>query len=283
MRVTRRLFAVLCLLTACVAAPLAAKQLEVGVPRAQHPWGQFKIGSWKRVRTHIETLDDKGGVASASTTETTTKLIDVDETGYTLRVDVVVEVANKRFTAQPQVVRRGFNGESEGQTASIKRIGDSDLKINGHKVTCEVREISVDTGDGKRVTTVYYNDRVAPYILKRETHCFDKEGKPSDCNSQVDVVAIDMPHKVRVETKPTSHVRIMNQQLNASTLTLEVHSSDIPGGVVSHTSKETDENGRIIRRSTLELLDYGIGTGDDADAQMVRRVYHRVRNRKAGR
>jgi hypothetical protein len=31
---------------------------------------------------------------------------------------------------------------------------------------------------------------------------------------------------------------------------------DVPGGVVSHSSKEVDKNGRLRRRSTLELLDY---------------------------
>lgn len=269
--------------TAIFAAPSFGKQIEEGVPRAQHPWGQFKVGAWKRVKTHTETLDESGRVASFSTTETTTKLVDVDDSGYTLRIDVVVEVAGKRFTAQPQVIRRGFNGEGEGQTVSVKRMGEGSLKLNGKKVACEVREITVDAGDTKRVTTVYWNERVAPYVLKRETHCFDKDGKPTDCNSQVDLVAVDMLNKVLSEMKSTSQFRIMSQQGSTSTLTLEVHCADIPGGVVSHTMKETDESGRTIRRSTMELLNYAPGTGEDADAQMVRKVYHRVRDRKAGR
>jgi hypothetical protein len=33
---------------------------------------------------------------------------------------------------------------------------------------------------------------------------------------------------------------------------------DVPGGVVSHSSKEVDKNGRLLRRSTLELVDYNI-------------------------
>jgi len=32
--------------------------------------------------------------------------------------------------------------------------------------------------------------------------------------------------------------------------------SEVPGGVVRNSSKEVDKNGRLIRRSTLELIDY---------------------------
>lgn len=285
LRVFGRLIVLLSVLTALefAPAPVAARQLEVGVPRAQHPWGQFKIGAWKRVRTQTEVLDDKGRVVSSSSTETTTKLVDVDDSGYTLRVDVVVEVAGKRFASQPQVVRRGYAGEAEGQMVSVKRSNDGVVNVNGQKIPCQVREITVDTETGKRISTIYYSDKFSPYVLKRETACLDAEGKATDCNSQVDVVAVDMPCKVRSETKSASHVRIVSQQGKGSVLTLEVHVADIPGGVVSHSSKETDENGRIIRRSTLELLDYGPGNGDDADAQMVRKIYTRVRNRKATR
>jgi hypothetical protein len=274
--------AVACLLIACIVSPVAAKQLE-GVPREQHPWGQFKIGSWKRVRTHTENLDEKGAVVSTSTTETTTKLVDVDDEGYTLRVDVVVEVAGKRFTAQPQIIRRGYNGEGDGQEVSVKKMGEAGVTINGRQVTCEVRKITVDANDIKRITTVHYTDSVAPYVLKRETTSINADGKPADFQSQVDVVAFDMPTKVGTETKSTSLLRILNQQGKTTTLTLEVNCLDVPGGVVSHTSKETDEAGRITRRSTLELLDYALGTGEDPEAQMVRKVFHRAKVRRASR
>ncbi len=283
MRVIGRITVVLCVLLALVAAPVLAKQLEEGVPRAQHPWGKFKIGATKRVRTFTEVMNEKGQVTSTSTTETTTKLIDVDDSGYTLRVDVVVEVAGKRFASQPQVVRRGYSGEAEGQMVSVKRSNDSVVNVNGQKVPCQVREITVDTDSGKRISTIYYSDKFSPYVLKRETACFDAAGKATDFNSQVDVVAVDMPCKVLSETKSASHVRVVSQQGKTSTLTLEVQVNDIPGGVVSHSSKETDESGRIVRRSTMELMDYSVGNGDDAETQSFRKIYTRVKNRRAGR
>lgn len=262
------------------APPAIARQLDAGVSRQQHPWGQFKIGSWKRVRTVAETLDAQGKVIGACVTETTTKLVDVDESGYTLRIDVSVEVAGKRFPAAPQVIRRPFNGESEEQLVSVKRVGEDRVIINGRKVQCEVRQVTAKSESGKRISVVHYTDELAPYVLKRETTSLDPQGKPTDVQSQVDVVAVDMPHEVLDQSRPTSHVRIMHQQGKASTLTLEVHCADVPGGVVAHTSKETDETGRVVRRSTLELMAYGVGTGDDIDAQTARKVFHRSRHRR---
>jgi hypothetical protein len=257
-----------------------AKQLDAGIPREQHPWGQFKIGSWKLVRTVTETLGPGGEVVNTTETQTTTKLVDVDETGYTLRVDVVVQIDRKRFPAAPQIIRRAFSGEAEGQQVSVKRVGDDRVVINGRKIPCEVRQVTVDADNGKRISTVHYSEELAPYVLKRETTSLDQQGKPTDIQTQVDVVAVDMPYEVKNKTHSTSHVRVMHQQGKASTLTIEVHCAEVPGGVVAHTSKETDESGRVIRRSTLDLLDYGLGDGDDIDAKTVRKVFHRSRLRR---
>jgi hypothetical protein len=265
--------------SAYLPSQATARQLD-GVPRQQHPWGQFKIGSWKTVRAVTESLNARGEVIGTNVTETTSKLVDVDDTGYTLRIDVVVVVAGKRFNAQPQVIRRGYCGEGDGQNLAVKRVGRDEVIIGDHEIPCEVRQITVDAADGKRITTVHYSHDRAPHVLRRETTSLDPSGKPTNVQTQVDVVAVDMPYRVLRELKPTAQVRVMHQQGQATTLTLEMHCDEVPGAVVAHTSKETDETGAVIRRSTLELLDYGIGTGEDSDAQVVRRVFHRARNRR---
>ena len=64
-------------------------------------------------------------------------------------------------------------------------------------------------------------------------------------------------------------------------MTVEVHCDSVPGGVVSHSSGDTDANGKTIRRSTLELIDYAIG-GHPATADPVtkRRMFNRSRPRR---
>jgi hypothetical protein len=65
-----------------------------------------------------------------------------------------------------------------------------------------------------------------------------------------------MPEKVLTEVKSAAHVKTIESFDNGSNkVTLEVHCDAVPGGVVSHTSKQLGADKRITR-STLELVDY---------------------------
>ncbi len=253
------------------------------VPREHHPWGRFGLGSWKQVRVLTETLDSSGNVVNTTTTETKTTLIDVDDQSYTLELEVTVEVAGKRFSAQPQIVRQGFNGQSDGYAVTYKSIGPGIVTIDGQRIPSEVRQITINGGDSKRVSTVYYSDQVDPYVLKRDTTSTDAAGQVTQFQTQVDVMAVNMPYKVLTEIKTASHVKTIHKREKGSTITLEVHCADVPGGVVSHSSKELDETGHLIRRSTLELIDYA-GFDDAEDPEVGRRrLFNRLRSRKPPR
>ena len=76
-----------------------------------HPWGRFAARAWKLVRVVTETLDERGQVVSTSTADTRTTLVGLDDDGVTLEVQACVEVAGKRFQAEPQTVKQGFHGE----------------------------------------------------------------------------------------------------------------------------------------------------------------------------
>lgn len=246
------------------------------VPREHHPWGRFKTGSWKQVRVVTETLDAQGKVTGTSKTETKSTLVDTDESGYTLEVEVTVEVAGKRFSAQPQFVRQGFNGEAEGQRlVSFKRLGPSVCTVNGRMIPSDVRQLVLNGGDQKRTTTVHYAAAVEPYVLKRESSTTDAAGQTTLSQNLVEVVALDMPQKIHGQMKTVSHTKTVNARPSGKTVTLEVHCLDVPGTVVSHTSKELDESDRVVRRSTLELVDYGEGDGKDDTKNARRRLFHR--------
>jgi hypothetical protein len=273
-----RLFAVCCLVVFS-AAPVVAKQLD-GVPRERHAWGQFPVGSWKIVRTETELLDPRGRVVSENKTVTTTKLVDADSEGYTLQVSVVMEVAGKRVQVEPQLIRRGYNGEAQGQRVSVRRIREARFRIAGSDVPCEVRQITIAADGGQRVMTVHFSDDFAPHVLRRETATFDNDGNKTDMQSEVEVVAVDDPQYVRGEERLTTSVQVTHNNGTASTQTLEVHCQEVPGGVVSHTSKETDAEGKVVRRSTLTLVDYGIGNGENEETRTARRGF---RNRRVNR
>ena len=84
------------------------------------------------------------------------------------------------------------------------------------------------------------------------------DGKETNYTSRVDVLALSMPYKVLSENKTTSLIKTVHNRSDGMTVTVEVHTPEVPGGVVAHTSKQLDLDGNLIRRSTLELVDYSV-------------------------
>ena len=97
-------------------------------------------------------------------------------------------------------------------------------------------------------------------------------------NTTVEVLSLEMPFKVGAEIKNVAWVRTVQTQAKGGTkVTLEATCHEVPGGVVYHTERETNETGRTVSRSILELIDYG--TGGDTDELMGRRRLFHNRNR----
>jgi hypothetical protein len=247
----------------------------------RHAWAQFGIGSWKQVRVYTETLGETGEVESVSVAETKTTLDKADEKGFSLRVEVTVEVAGKRFQAAPLFVAYGYHGELQGQTVEVTQLGSGHAEICGRKYATGSRRIVINSDTAQSTSTVEYSDTVAPYFLKRTTESIDNETKTPSYHSVVEVVAVDMPEKVLTEVKSAAHVKTIEMYGNGtSKVTLEVHCDSVPGGVVSHTSRQLDANKKITR-STLELIDYeAIVKAPDGKEPITgrRRLFQRRRN-----
>jgi len=264
-----------CLLWSTVSGVALAQ--ESGILPQHHPWARFQPGAWKLVRLVTETLDDKGVVIGTSTTETRTILISVDQSGVTLEVQATIEVAGKRFEAEPQLLRQGFHGETCAQELKIKPATDGQVVIEGNKIPCHVEQLECTGAASRTVTNVYYSDTVAPYVLRREETTTDPEGKNTLNETTVAVEALGMPAKVLGEIKSTAIVKTIHKHPKGSATTWAVTSSEVPGGVVSHTSKETDASGRLVRRSTLELVRWGKECDEDAMRIFGRKRRSRVR------
>jgi hypothetical protein len=226
-------------------------------PPDHHPWGRFPLGSWKLVRVVGETLDAQGRVANITTTETRTTLVASDANSYTLRIDTTIETAGRKFSSVPQLVKHGYYGETPGQPVSVKALGESQLALDGRLVACEVRQAVVETGGVKRVSKIHYSDKVPPYQLRRETTAEDA-AEEKKATTLVEIVSLDLPQRVVGEIKQASYVKTTHTQPQGKKVTLEVQCDDVPGGVVSHWANETNADGKSLRRSTLELVDYEI-------------------------
>jgi len=254
MRVCRTVLA--CLLAMGLGLPWAAAQ-GVSLGARHHAWARFKPGAWKLVRTVTETLDDHGLVMSTSVTETKTTLTKIEADGVVLEVEVGIEVAGKQFDGQPQCIKQGFHGEPANANATVQPPVPAQLTIDDRKVDCYVEKVDFSAAHGHTSTSLYYSDSVAPYVLKRESTTTDPETQTVLGTSSMEVVALEMPQKVLSDIKNAACLKIVQRHAKGTVVTLAMTNSDVPGGVVSHLSKETDKNGRLVCRSNLELLGYG--------------------------
>jgi hypothetical protein len=216
------------------------------------------------VRIVTDTLNDRGGVADTTTTDTKTTLLRADAKRLTLRIDATVNVAGKRFDCQPQVVEYGYYGESANETTETKAMGSEPLTIDGRQVPCRIEQVVASTGQQRQVTQMFLSDAQEPFVLKRVTAVFKKDNETlEDPQTTAEVIALDMPYNVLHEVKSTAFERTIQKSARGTNVTLDVTCVDVPGGIVARTSKELDSHGRLLRRSSLELVDYQIVDNDD--------------------
>ena len=273
----------LCLLVALLVAMPAQRALYAASPDLggkRHAWAKFKPGAWKKVREITETLDEKGAVVSTSTTHTTSVLENVNEDRYELAVEVSVEVAGRKFDTPTQSVDQGYYGESQGQTSATKGITPGSVLIDGRRVPCKLYEVFINGGPRRRRAKIYFSETLAPYVLKKVSVTTDSVGENVLNETSETVLAVDLPQRILSRILTTSRVKTVRKHPKGVTTTLAVHADRVPGGVVSHTSEELDANGRLIRRSTLELLDYGL---EAEDQPVLRRRQLRRAQRRRGR
>ncbi|MCA9266248.1 MAG: hypothetical protein KDA60_20450 [Planctomycetales bacterium] len=261
------------LVLSSVTAPLLNAQI---LPREHHPWGRFEPGSWKRVRIVTEMYDDRGEIAGVTTQETTTTLVEVKDAELSLRVEAVREVGGKRFVGAPQLIRQPILSTED----EVSPQGTETLKLSGRDVPVEVYTNNSPEAGGRRVDTLYYSDSLSPYVLKRISISQDDAGHALS-QTESETVAVGMPYKILSETKTACYVRTIQRVGDLSKYTMEVQCESIPGGVVSHTSREEDQHGKVVRRSTLELLDYCVHRGEGETAPLPRRrpLFPRLRRR----
>lgn len=279
-RGVQRLASLLLVFFLASGAPVVAFGAQTaGILPEHNSWARFKPGAWKLVRVVAEELDENGLVSSTSITETKTTLVEVDEDGVTLEISVTVDVAGKRLEPAPRMVKQGFHGEQICKDISIKDLGPSTVTIENRKIPIRVIEIKCPGPTASSVTKIFYSPEQAPYILRRKSITLGADGKKVLSEMTVEVTALDMPWKIGAQTSNAAVVRAVNKHERGTVTILAFTSTDMPGGILSHTRKELDKNQRVIRRNTLELLDYGLEAEEDRSGLFGRRRSRKTKTR----
>ena len=231
---------------------------EEGISARHHAWGRFQPGAWKLVRVVTESLDENSRVIASNVTETKTSLLRVDAADVTLEVEVGVEVAGRQFDGLPQRVKQGFHGEMADGNAKFFPATAAEVTVENRKIPCRSQQYEITNSAGRTAVTLFFSDTLPPYILRRESKTTDTAGTGVLNETVSEVIALDMPQRVLLEIKNAACVKTVQKTPKGTVTSLAMTSPDVPGGVVQQTTKETDGNGRLLRRSTLELLNYGL-------------------------
>ncbi len=205
-----------------------------------------------------EEFDEKGLVTNKSITDKKTELKDVGENGVTLVREVKYWISGRQFSRDPETFKEGFHGELVSQGLKVKEAGSGHVVIEGRKIPCNILQLERVGPASKTVTTIYYSTTLAPYVLKRQSVTTNKANNNPPDEKTIYVMALDMPCKVLAEIQTAAYVKTVWKHAKGTTTTWAVTSQHVPGGVIWHASKELDKTGRLIRRSTLELVDYGL-------------------------
>lgn len=277
-----RLLPVCCLASAvcvlcCPASSSAQKPSPappIGITRQLHPWARFDKGAWRYARVITESFDEHGAVANTSITEAKTTLEDVSHTAVTLRVEAVVEIAGKERDAEPKTVKQGLYGQSEGESLALRDLGEAPVTVEGLVIPCKVLQVVLTGPTTKTTSKLYYSQSFPPYILKQESTTTDLEGTTTLNKNTLNVLSLERFRELFRQWRRVAHVETVSTHPKGSIVTRALTSVGVPGGVICHTSEERDASGRLVRRSTFQLLAYGLDPNTDQSG-WIRRVPRR--------
>jgi hypothetical protein len=244
-----------------------------------HVWGRFPKGSWRQVKVITENFDEQGRPSNSSITDNTTTLQDVTGERVTLKVEVTVEVVGRTFPSRPQIVRQGYAGENVGQTVSTRRLEGQTILVDGRRVACETQQIEIVGGPNKETSLICFSPRFTPAILKRQTITTDAASAKTTLEATSEVYALDKPLRVLDEIKTGYCLRIVQTNEHGVTTTWSDRVPEVPGEIVAESSKKVDPQGRLVRRSTLELIAYGLRPDEARPDSPGRRMRRHKRSR----
>lgn len=285
MRVPKPIFCGLVWLTSLVAvADMAPAADNDALLQQAHAWARFGNDSWRKVRIVTQDFDEEGVPTNSSITDNTTTVLDVTPERVTLKVEVTLELAGQRFDSQPQIIKQGYAGETVGQTVSVKSLEGETVSIDGMDVRCEKEQIEILGGVTREVSLISFADKHIPAILKRKSTMSDAAGTKTVQEATSEVKAIDMPRRLLNELEPKSAYLVRQEQRNEHgiTTTWSWHVPEVPGEIVDQCSKKVDNQGRLVRRTTLELVGYNVTSmaQDDLSRDVGGRRARRAKRRQ---
>ena len=237
------------------AVPCASADADAaGFGRRFHVWGRFRPGSWVVVQQGIETLGDGGHVVAKQSCETRMTLAASNDTALTLQVEASLEVGGKKLDSAPQELRQGVHGEAP-EVAQTTELEPEDLRIDGQTYRCEVHRAEAEVDGRRTVTKSWIAPQTTPLVLRRLTTTTDVATGRLLGETIHEVLSISR-QRVLARSRQVAEMRIVQRHPRGQTTSYAVSCPEIAGGLVSQASEEFDTQGKLLRRTKMELVDF---------------------------
>ena len=235
--------------------PLHSGAQEWVRSREHHAWARFDEHSWKTTKILTDLIDDAGNITSTVRVETTTRLLETELNRYVLEVDSTVQIGEQNVNRSNQKLKRDINTQGKGFAAAVEK---GTLKIGEKEFNVDIRVVTLNTKQGKRVSRVSFCKETTPRVLKRTTTYYDKKSAPLYTTTSA-VTEFDVKQDVLGDQKTVCRIVTTHKQNGTTTITDELYCADIPGGIISQKIIDKNADDQITRRTTLELTNYAIG------------------------
>ena len=245
---------------------LLAIQDQPLIPRKCHVWGSFEAGAWSRLSVVSETQDEQGNPLQVQR-EIVRTLHAVEDSGYTLHLQSAKVGEARAKEADEQFVESPWYVTSRDLLKSNPAGLERTLKISEQEIRCQLFEYRVGA-EGNQVTHQdFFSKDVFPYFLRRVAlKPSPIKDEPFISSREYDVLELEVPVRRGDRLISAAQTRTILKTGETTTMILELVSPEIPGGILTKRTVVRDQNGKVLRRETMELEDFGLRT-DAAEAE----------------
>jgi len=219
-------------------------------------WGTFKVGSWVRTRTITTTFQEK---VSQSIAESTTILEAIEPDSILLKQIDSVEIGGKMVPGEPQSRKIDFYQQTLTGSGTVQALPPEEITVGNRKILCGVRVYEQTTSQFRRRTTVWFNPKVAPYVLRTEATrtSLPTPEQPAEklLGHSISVVLNPPRTTLRGSFFGTYRVQTVRKNTDGTVYSLADCSLRVPGGIENERSWEYDRENNLIRTKTTLFSD----------------------------
>ena len=145
------------------------------------------------------------------------------------------------------------------------------------EVECQVYEYRQGPEGKESTHQDFFTATVFPHFLKRTVL------RPSPNNQQpfpyalaYEVIATDLPVTRGERLLNAAETRTIIREPEKTTVIVELISDEVPGGLITKRTTQRAKDGRLLKRETVELDDFGLRT-EPGEEQTRRRLFREWR------